>query len=70
MYVLYAEYRDERGLTDNAVAKAVGITASTIYDWKQRSAKNPTARLSVDHLKKIADYLGITVDDLITEKEE
>lgn len=62
MYSIYAKLRDLRGVTDNAVAVATGITQSTIYDWKQRSEKNPQSRLSVDNLKKIADYFGVPIE--------
>lgn len=67
MYAKYAKIRDNKGLTDNAVAVATGITQSTIYDWKQRAMKNPKANLSVENAKKIADFLGVSVDDLLRE---
>ena len=69
MYSIYANLRDSKGLTDNAVAVAVGITQSTIYDWKQRANKNPDAKLSIDNLKKIADYFGVSIEYFLEEQE-
>lgn len=65
MYEKYAEIRDKHGLTDNAVAAAAGIPISTMYDWRQRAAKNPAAGISVAYLKRIADLLETRIDDLI-----
>ena len=69
MYATYAKIRDAKGMTDNAVAVATGITQSTIYDWKQRAAKNPRANLSIENTKKIASYFGVPVDELLKEEE-
>ena len=65
MYAKYAKIRDERGFSDLAVANGAGIPQSTLYDWKQRSAENEKASLSVAHLKRIADFLNCSIDDLI-----
>lgn len=65
MYAKYAKIRDERGLSDLAVANGAGVPQSTIYDWKQRSTENSKAALSVAHLKKIADFLKVSIDSLI-----
>ena len=65
MYAKYAKIRDERGLSDLAVANGAGVPQSTIYDWKQRSAENSKAAVSVAHLKKIADFLDVSIDSLI-----
>lgn len=62
MYAKYAKLRDEKQMTDNAVAVASGVAQSTIYDWKQRAAINPKASLSVENLLKISKALGVTVD--------
>lgn len=65
MYAKYAKIRDERGLSDLAVANGAGVPQSTIYDWKQRSTENSKAAVSVAHLKKIADFLNVSIDSLI-----
>lgn len=59
MYENYAKLRDERGLSDYAVAKDLGIGRSTFSEWK-RGDYTP----KFDKLKKIADYFGVTTDDL------
>ena len=67
MYSKYSKLRDERGANDNAVAAATGIPPTTIYDWKQRSEKNPDAGISIGNIKKIADYFGVTIEYFLDE---
>lgn len=65
MYEVYARIRDEKGLTDYAVAKAIdGLSPSTLSDWK-----NGLYVPKVDKLLKIARLLGIPVEELIETKE-
>ena len=59
MYETYAKIRDSKGLKDSDVAKATGISSGTLSDWKKGRYN-----LKYDKLKKIADYLGVTVDQL------
>ena len=48
-----------RGKSANAVAKELSIASGTVTEWKKgRVPQNAT-------LKKIADYFGITVENLI-----
>lgn len=62
MYEIYQRIRDERGLRDSDVADNTGIARSTLSDWKAgRSVPRP------DKLKKIADFLDIPVDYLLTD---
>lgn len=60
MYEKYALYRNEKGVKDYDVAKATGIAPSVISDWKNERS-NP----KVDKLAKIAEYLGVHIEDLI-----
>lgn len=60
MYEKYAKLRDEKGVTDYAVAKATGIGASTFSDWKSERSEP-----KIDKLKKIAEYFGVTIDELV-----
>ena len=64
MYKAYEKLRNERGLTDHEVALRAGIPQSTIYDWKQRSAKNKNAGMSFKNLTKIAQVLEVSILDL------
>ena len=62
MYAKYAKLRDEQGFNDLKVAEAVKIPPSTIYDWRQRSEENPSAKLSVDKLYLIAKLFGVSIE--------
>lgn len=64
MYQNYVRIRDEIGLTDYEVAKRAGFTTATLSNWKAgRYAPK------VNKLKRIADVLGVTIDELIREEE-
>lgn len=52
-------------MNDHSVAVATGIPQSTIYDWKQRSANDPKAKLSVDNLAKIAVLFGVPIETFL-----
>lgn len=60
MYEKYAAIRDEKKLTDYAVAKAAGIGASTFSDWKKARSKP-----KLEKLMKIAAVLNVTIEELI-----
>lgn len=60
MYEKYAELRDKKGVTDYRVAADTGIPKSTFSEWKSGRSK-PKA----DKLKKIADYFGVSVEELL-----
>ena len=62
MYKIYEQLRNERGLTDYKVAQETGIPQSSLYDWRQRSEKNPEAAMSFDAIAKIADLFGVPMD--------
>lgn len=62
MYKKYSELRDKAGFNDLAVARATGIPQSTIYDWKQRSEKDESAQISVNHLAKIAKLFKVKIE--------
>ena len=62
MYTKYAKMRDARGVTDYEVAKQTGLSRSTLSDWKS-GAHMP----SVETLKKLAAYFGVTIDFFVNE---
>lgn len=65
MYEKYCKLRDSKGVNDSDVAKATGITKSTFSDWKNgRSEPKPPKLL------KIANYFGVPVDYLLSEKTD
>lgn len=61
-YDAYARIRDERKMTDYAVAKETGIGATTFFDWKSgRSTPK------IDKIIKIARVLDVDVSEIIVE---
>ena len=64
MYEIYQRLLDEKGLKNADVARATGISNMTLSDWK-RGKSVPKA----DKMKKIAKYLNVSVDYLMTGKD-
>lgn len=65
MYEIYQKLRDERGLKDSDVAREASVSKSTFSDWKVGRSKP-----GIKKLQKIADFFGVTVDYLMTGKED
>ena len=65
MYEIFEQLLQEYGLSAYKVSKETGITQSTLSDWKRGRSTPKT-----ENMKKIADYFGVTVDYLMTGKEE
>lgn len=59
MYAKYAALRDKKGLKDADVSRATGISPTTLTAWKQ-GKYTP----KINKLIKIADFLGITLEEL------
>lgn len=53
--------REERGVTKTAIARQLGITL-TAYSFYEQGSTEP----SILNIKKIADFLGVSVDELFT----
>ncbi len=53
----------QRNMSITKLEEIMGFGNSTISKWKNSSP-------SVDKLKKVADYFGVTVDSLIDEHEK
>lgn len=64
MYEIYQRLLDEKGLKNADVARATGISNMTLSDWK-RGKSVPKA----DKMRKIAEYLNVSVDYLMTGKD-
>ena len=56
---------DERNISVWALEKACGIANGAIGKWNGKSAAP-----RVDTRSAIADYLGVTVDELLNPREE
>ena len=66
MYAIFQELIDKRGLRVADVSRATGIRSGVFADWK-KGRYTP----KIDKMKLIADYLGVSVEYLMTgEKEE
>lgn len=60
-----ARLQAERGETNYRLAMAVGVHQTSIKNWKCGTSK-PQYR----HLSAIAEHFGISVADLLKEKQE
>lgn len=60
MYAKYAKLRDAKGINDANVSDATGIPRSTFTDWKNGRSTPKTEKLI-----KIADFFGVSLDELV-----
>lgn len=65
MYEIFEQLLQKYGITAYKVSKETGVTQSTLSDWKRGRSTPKT-----DNMKKIADYFGVSLDYLMTGKEE
>ena len=65
MYEIFMQLLEKYHVTPYKVAKETGVSQSTLSDWK-RGVSTPKQ----DKLQKIADYFGVTVDYLMTGKND
>lgn len=59
-----ARLQEERGETNYKIAKALGISQTTIANWKDGTSEPRTL-----YLNALADHFGCTVDELLAEQE-
>ena len=68
MYSVFEKLLKDRGITAYKVAKDTGVTTATLSSWKTgRYEPKP------EKLKIIADYFGVSVDEILNgtrNKEE
>ena len=62
MYATYVRLRDSKGFRDSDVAKATNIPPSTFTDWKTGKS-----RPKLEKLVKIANCLGVTLEEFVNE---
>ena len=65
MYEIFEQLLQKYGVTSYKVAKEAGVTQTALSNWKS-GRSTPTVKT----LQKIADYFGVTVDYLMTGKED
>lgn len=52
----------ERAITNYRLAKSIGVHPTTIQNW--RNGKHP----QTGHAKQVADFFGVTMDEMLSEK--
>lgn len=65
MYNIYCKIRDEKGYKDSDVSKGTNITKSTFSAWKKG-----TYQPKQEKLQKIADFLNVSLEYLMTGEEK
>ena len=65
MYEIFEKLFEKYGVTTYQVAKATGISTASFTGWKQGKWN-----FKQDKLQKIADFFGVTIDYLMTGKDE
>ena len=65
MYEIFAKLLQEKGLKAADVTRATGIKSPVFSEWKKGKSRPNTEKLI-----KIADFLGVSVEYLITGKEK
>lgn len=65
MYELFVKLLEEKGLRPADVCRGTGLPSSLFSEWK-KGKSTPKA----DKMQKIADYLGVSLEYLMTGKEK
>lgn len=65
MYEIFEQLLQRYGISSYKVSKETGIAQSVFSSWK-----NGISTPKNDKMKKIADYFGVTVDYLMTGKND
>lgn len=65
MYEVFEQLLQKHGISAYKVAKEAGVTQTALSNWK-----NGRNTPSAPTLQKIAEYFGVTVDYLMTGKED
>lgn len=58
------ELMQKRGVSSCKLAKKIGVHVSTVTNWKEGNSPK------IEHLKKVADYFGVTVDELLSDNNK
>ncbi len=59
--------RELKGKVLSRVAKEIGVSVSILHDWYSSSRK-PSAK-NMWQLKKLADYLGLTLEQILFDEK-
>lgn len=64
-YNNYIRFCSKVGKSPSAVAEEIGLYKSTVTNWKNRGTKPTDATL-----QRVADYFGVTVEELLEENRK
>ena len=64
-YDLYSELCQKKGVSRSRAAKEIGLSNSTVTKWK-----NTGAVPSGDTTLKVAEYFGVSVDELMGKQKD
>ena len=64
-YDRFIQLCSQRGVSPSRAAIDAGISKSLVTKWKSNACKEP----SPDVLRKLANYFGVTVSDLLDEEK-
>lgn len=65
MYYKIKKLCEEKKISICKMCNEVGVSPQSITNLKNRSVDNPDACLSLANAKKIADFLGCSITDLM-----
>ena len=65
MYEVFEQLLQKHGISPYKVSKDTGVTQTSLSNWKTGKS-TPTTKT----LQRLADYFGVTLDYLMTGKEE
>lgn len=54
----------ERGETNYRIAKELGVHQSSVANWKDGIMPHPR------HVRLLAEHFGVTVDELLSDRED
>lgn len=69
MYYKIVKFCDEQKISINQMCNNLGISAQVITNLKNRTKDNPNAGLSAENTAAIADFMGISVSELIRKED-
>lgn len=65
MYEIFEKLLKGRGITAYRFCKDTGVSTSTISTWKKKNSK-----IGMDLAETISNYFGVSIDYLMTGKED
>lgn len=58
------EMLTKRGVSSYKFAKEIGVHVSTVTNWKNGASPK------MEHVSKISNYFGVSLDELLAEEKE